>query len=75
MITQAHYQYLLFLRNTFERASGSAGGGSAARELAEAMCRESRALRRVLDLEVGFHSGNVFHNARFGASCGSSWRR
>ena len=49
---QAHYQYLLFLRNTFDRAAASAGADAAARRLADAMCQESRTLRRVLDVEV-----------------------
>jgi hypothetical protein len=51
-VSQAHYQYLLFLRNTFDRAAASAGTGAAARRLADAMCQESCALRRVLDIEV-----------------------
>lgn len=54
-LLQAHYQYLLFLRNTFERGAAivaAAPGGGAARELAEAMCRESRVLRQTLDLEA-----------------------
>ena len=46
---QAHYQYLLFLRNSFDKA---AGAGTAGRRLADAMCQESRTLHRVLDIEV-----------------------
>ncbi len=68
-LLQAHYQYLLFLRNTFERGAAIVAanpGGGAARELAEAMCRESRVLRRVLDLEVSAaHSCWVFGSIGF----------
>jgi hypothetical protein len=49
---QAHYQYLLFLRNTFDKAAAGAGSVAGALRLADAMCQESRTLRRVLDIEV-----------------------